>query len=1183
MIRFHNAKQHMAYSNKLRQILDNIQREHWTLKEDKQIWIPRSVAQRSYIETAQKTNIRIPFSGADTSYAVMTIDDQSNTIDRIAVVGDQQTLFDLVRYGAYQPESLIAKLIASLGNYRLDILKRAHAGFQTELHHEKLKITVFSQRLLEAFLVFERAIHQPNSEGFSDILQTLIDRFKTLYCQFEAVQIYDLSLKEELSSTRDSVCELIRVLKEQSDRCIDDAKELLIHVARIINRQGQTLNRMITEDDHHSTAVLRGHLNDYFENNLMIINNYDLDFLPVFSPHQGLLPDTSFSPEGVVLSDLLGIKRLDYFALIIDEIKIPLGQRRADLSDTFGASQIQPLLVINNPNWQGIGGAINRAGQRLGKEILGFFKDTFYTLPCESYGKISIAIDHLRQQTTAISVSAAEAPVVEVESSVPPIPVESASSIVSKAQPLHRTWYSRLGTIVMTLGKRAITRPLVDNVAGGLVSFHEKKAELDNYLHPKLFKPSQLFDLRQRPTSNPLPQSAERPVSSPRAFGAPLAVGGLLRPRLLYAPYVLNDHGSSTLLDAAAHGAESFADIFVHHIYGKNPIIGLIYSGLFATSAIAVWFGLGVGVGGHEIAGAMLKMSSAISNGTAFGGISVGSTVAQVGAGLAELIAHGHESWIATGLKTFSENPFTITAAMIFGFSIGYVITEVAHIPFISEYLADDLGSIPEFAQFFVGLKVAAVSFEIFLAPTERKILQSPRLSAIPMVEDKNEFLKVLQAGKDFLPFLSDHQKRALVARLPSEAAFDIYCTRINAKIKDLIQDGTFLRLGGDLAYLSDDKKFAILNACKTYKDHQALHGLLFPHAKRSVVGETLFRVLRPPVRILAAVGIAASAVTYHAYCRDKVGQRLRFAGKEVVRAVVHDIGVSLLGDSVKASFKMSRTLLKVLARMGKSTLVAFGSIAAKGKKISVLAGRGFKAQIVSGNSPMRLGVINGLKKKSGDKVDALRTRMWFKLRQVSHQSTIYANAALYKLEHWILQHDSSERPPVRSVPVLQDRRASLGELGMLSVFAPRQVALSLPQDVEPAAPRPPSVGVPAAAGVHLRRPVNPAGPKQPARPTQFFGRYGGTQYVNTIKEIGPDTIVPPRPRRFEDSKLYRKRFRRVHFSPSLDSLTPPSLQQRFQASRLVRERARGVNLGAHFDALKAQFPDASPYPGGTA
>ena len=993
MISLHNAQKHTRRSDEIRQVIAHIRIEgHWNIIQQEKSYAGLGSA---YAVMTAKTNIRIPFTAASTHYAVMTLDEKSGSVDRIAIVAEKKILFALVLYGAYQPESLIAKLIASLGNYRLDILKRAKKGFETELYSQKLKITVFSQRLFAALLPFERLIHTPDRQ-MDTVLTSIKEEITALYNHLNR-EHYGPFLKAMLQSTKDELFSKIEAFRKKALSIDSEAgKKLLIGIARLITRQGQTLNRTITEDDVHSRAVLRGNLNNYFEDCLKIINKFNYDFGRVFPQHQGLLPDMLVvegeTSQGLVLSDLMGIRDLDALALIIDDIRQPEEKRRADLSDTLEISRLKdPLPIVTNPKWHGIGRSLGLGAQRFGLEAGYIITDTV---------RIPVAI------SKAIKHALTIAPSTDTRTPTPEATTQTAinitsyyftTAIVEKVKRPHSPWYSRLGNIAVTLGKRAVTRPVTENIQGGLVSLGQKLAEFDNYLRDDTLSASSVFVL---------PEEQREPASAPE----PQSRNHALQPTLLYPPYALNNHGSNTLLGAAAHGADSFTDTFVHNIYGKHPIIGAIYSILAASTAGAVWFGFG----GPKYAGAMLEMSAAVSSGTTFGGVSTGSTVGQISAAVAEALIHGHDSWVARGLDLFSKNPLTITAGMVSGFAIGYVITEVAHIPLISSYLDHELGSIPEIAQFFAGLKIAAVSFEIFIPPAHRTIMAYKKLPDIKKELQENDvlLLKTLQTWNDFLPFLAEDQKAALRRRMGQATAFNIYQSRLNACIPELIEDGTFLKLGDALAYLTNDKKFTILSACKNHEQHHQFHVLLFPPATRSVVGETIFRIARPPTRIAAAAYIATKAVTWDSQ-NGKVTRTLQFAGNEIARAIVYDIGEDLVVDALKALFKLASTATTGTARVVKSTLVVAPlSLIAKTIKLTVLATRNFETMPVSAGSPIEIGMINLAKMQTGKYIDRTRTEAWFVLRNRWHNGTDKLRQKLYEGERFILQKKSHPATP---------------------------------------------------------------------------------------------------------------------------------------------------------------------------
>lgn len=200
--------------------------------------------------------------------------------------------------------------------------------------------------------------------------------------------------------------------------------------------------------------------------------------------------------------------------------------------------------------------------------------------------------------------------------------------------------------------------------------------------------------------------------------------------KLATVEYELNPGEQNDLLTSMARGLNEFASVFSHHLYAKDPIAGLVFSAGYAVGAAAIVFpGATASLLGSAYVKAFSDIAYSVGSSKVAAVISGASTQAQVLATGWDTLVHGPSGNASSAFYKLGEDPITIAAYLATATILGHLLVNGINghtIPWLSEFLKEDLGSAPEASYPFIGTKFAILLYEGFAG--HKKLHNHPQL-----------------------------------------------------------------------------------------------------------------------------------------------------------------------------------------------------------------------------------------------------------------------------------------------------------------------------------------------------------------------------------------------------------------------------------------------------------------------
>lgn len=164
------------------------------------------------------------------------------------------------------------------------------------------------------------------------------------------------------------------------------------------------------------------------------------------------------------------------------------------------------------------------------------------------------------------------------------------------------------------------------------------------------------------------------------------------------------------------NGIRLIFDYFKDEVHTKNPLIGGVAISIYYYAFMASFNPdlIPEFLRNQKVMDASNLVGNAMASGPASAGIGSGFLFYKAFYAAMNGMQQGSESWIWDLASAFGRNPGMATIAIAASWFTGYAVTELVDIPFLTEHLREDLGTIPFFAQFFAGLKILALTFEFF-------------------------------------------------------------------------------------------------------------------------------------------------------------------------------------------------------------------------------------------------------------------------------------------------------------------------------------------------------------------------------------------------------------------------------------------------------------------------------------
>jgi len=622
-----------------------------------------------------------------------------------------------VRWGIIKPESVSGKVIAALGQYRIKAHDRIAKGMSSNTQTLKLKLLDNYQSRFEALQEMELLVNKDTSTTpYEEVITRYIDKL-TAISQETEMQLAGCGLEkmdaDVVKQIRADIAEdskrakayLLSLKAEESLRAynrsrghksvLEFVKQQMMH--NLYELQG--INQDITYSNKRRFALTRGEFNDFIEDARKEIDDYSSDPRnAITQAHHGVFAS---NPDSIVTYDFskdnLSIKRQREVLLAISFIE---GWDHVDTSN------VSAPIVSNEKGSESVD-IIYATRWQTHRNAKAFFKSLGFYL-------INI-IKGFFVKTTRWEEEAWDKPDFHL----------FATQLIKKIKQYEPIWLKPIVFI------KQLAHAVVD-VFKGIRDFG---AKLTIKMPAQIVK--DWMSSKRLPDSMTVYKQAEHEIVKIRSKEDERLKKMLLRCshlnhttmtpptyKMANAEYHLTAGEQHDLLNSMVRGVGSFADVFTHGIFAKDPIAGLLFTSTYAVGGAAIFFpAFTSSIFGTAYVNWFSNFAYSLGSSKIAAVIAGGSTQAQVFASSWDLLLHGPTSLVLDTAAQLAEDPLTVATFFGVAYGIGYLLANgiAGHtIPWLSEALKADLGTNPEAGYPFIGAKIAVVMHEIFQAePTE--------------------------------------------------------------------------------------------------------------------------------------------------------------------------------------------------------------------------------------------------------------------------------------------------------------------------------------------------------------------------------------------------------------------------------------------------------------------------------
>ena len=620
-----------------------------------------------------------------------------------------ESLKKAVRWGIVKTSSITSKVISALGQYRVVTHERAAKGMVSNSQAVKLQLLDLFQDRFEALQALESLVNRKNSkETYRDALHCYVDKLhdlsRNLNQYFNDVDLSGLDhytktqIESDIQADIDRATSYFELLNREDNlfafnqargprSIVEFVKQQMIH--GLYEFQG--INQDISYSKYRSFALTRGELNDFIEDARKEIDDHQADPRnAVTANHHGLYQtdkDASvsydFSDDGLTHAR----EREVLLAISFIEGWDKLGNDKYDLPSVSNPSGKEVLDVVSATRWKN-----HRNLKILFKSmcffILNIFKGMFVSTQAweeESWEneKFHLVATELRRYAT---------------------PNEPMWQKPFK-------FFKKVAYAIVDVfkGVRDFGTELVIRMpADVLTDWHSSKPlpELDETLKEasdairdiKAIERARLIEILRR-----CKYHSNEPVSK-------------ITSKLASVEYPLTAGEQNDILTAIARGLNGFSSVFSHNIYAKDPIAGLLFSAAYMVGSGAIFMpSLTSSVFGPRYVECFSNFSYSMGSSKLAAAIAGSTTQAEIIASGWDGVMHGPSGITMNAIYRFGEDPLTVGAYFAAAYGLGYLLANGINghpIPWLSEYIKSDLGTVPETAYPFIGAKIAVLLYE---------------------------------------------------------------------------------------------------------------------------------------------------------------------------------------------------------------------------------------------------------------------------------------------------------------------------------------------------------------------------------------------------------------------------------------------------------------------------------------
>lgn len=657
----------------------------------------------------------------------------------------QENISKVVGYGILNLEAPTARVVGALGGYRLRVLERAYDdGIISNKYEQKNALITFTQKRIQLLQEMERLTNNYNPMLTAKLnlqrVESAIDNYiaqvnKLHFINFggATLQSYDASilkkvtaqLREDIAAAKAFKFELTEdSIKSTTFAATGSGSIATFTKARMICaiKQAQEHNQNITYS-RSAGSFFRGELNSYCEDALRIINEHQADHHnPVLAEHQGVYSSNTCEQRAVDFSHLAKNRTAARHALMAISIVEEFDQIKSDGAQYYLRTmkkKVYDLKTTRFTQWDTNADKIYMlkrvfawfynviVGIVLGLTVdlfVGFVKGLMgeeVTSYAEQY-KIYI------QNNVSYGSKFAE---LDKLSSVPSVSLGAKCGGMIGNLFRNVVWESFKG--VKHAVKKA-TLFLWEELKSDYIIGHYGVGD-KNQLIAQILK--EVSDTHMLKTSMQSELAQEYKEKYGRVLNENFITSDEINIQYAAAPYHLSSGEFSDVVNACLRGAEGFVRTIIHEIHAKHPMTGVaLYNFVYFAAGLAVYSPQMVQFLGPKYIAFSNTIGHAFSRSQLSAAISSAATQAPLAATAQEFVINGSNSWFTNFLSALEQDPSDLLIYAALAVSIGAIATYKMNIPFLSEEIRSDLGTVPILSLGFGGAKLAFILVELLEA-----------------------------------------------------------------------------------------------------------------------------------------------------------------------------------------------------------------------------------------------------------------------------------------------------------------------------------------------------------------------------------------------------------------------------------------------------------------------------------
>lgn len=386
------------------------------------------------------------------------------------------------------------------------------------------------------------------------------------------------------------------------------------------------------------------------------------------------------------------------------------------------------------------------------------------------------------------------------------------------------------------------------------------------------------------------------------------------------APYELSPGEWHDLINAALGGFNFLFDFVFNDIHAKHPFSGILYNAFYVLGTIAVLSPETLEFMGKNYLQISKSISDAATSNLTAGASFCASVEAQVAAMATEFAVSGRNSWLLTGLSSLEEEPSNMLAYGAIAVGLGAILAYGLNVPYISESIRAELGTVPAIALGVAGAKFGLCLFELFQTEAiEEKKDNDTRQEQEKGADNQQEQKKRIDAQREKIKLLlieNFQEKHNLTDSKIDEIinyllnpTFRIQLEQFYSAVNkpNLKRFQVFMMMQQNqhlLPYIPYSTKRELLELMhQNHKDfpggESAMHQLLFPETKGSIIEITVSAILDYIPAVLACVAtIATWDMHPWRYLGNKLlkdlGRLLHAFSNKIVKTLAHYIRLNV-------------------------------------------------------------------------------------------------------------------------------------------------------------------------------------------------------------------------------------------------------------------------------------------------